>query len=88
MRAWRRLAFAACLIVASCALPRCAVAQNGGPSDLSDAEIARRLGFVEHSLDAHRRQVWFWSWMTVNVGSTVSSASAPPRRTMMPTAST
>jgi hypothetical protein len=73
MRARRRLAFAACLIVASCALPRCVAAQDVGPSDLSDADIARRLDFIERSLDAHQRhaQIWFWSWMTVNAGSTV-----------------
>jgi hypothetical protein len=73
MRARRRLAFAACLIAASWALPRCAGGQSAGPSDLADAEIARRLAFIEHSLDAHQRhaQIWFWSWLTVNAGSTV-----------------
>ncbi len=73
MRARKRLAFAACLIVASWALPRCAAAQEVGPSDLSDAEIERRLAFIEHSLDAHQRhaQIWFWSSLTVNAGSTV-----------------
>ena len=73
MRARRRLAFAACLIVASWALPRCAAGQGVGPSDLADAEIARRLAFIENSLDAHQlhAQIWFWSWLTVNAGSTV-----------------
>jgi hypothetical protein len=73
MLACTRLAFAACLVVASTAPLGWAAAQDAGPSDLSDAEIARRLGFIEHSLDAHQRhaQIWFWSWMTVNVGSTI-----------------
>ena len=73
MRARKRLAFAACLIVASWALPRCAAGQSVGPSDLSDAEIERRLAFIENSLDAHQlhAQIWFWSWLTVNAGSTV-----------------
>ena len=73
MRARKRLAFAACLIVASWALPCCAAAQHGGPSDLSAAEIERRLAFIENSLDAHRlhAQIWFWSWLTVNAGSAV-----------------
>ena len=73
MRARGGLVFAACLIVASSALAPCAAAQNGGPSDLSDAEIQRRLAFIENSLDAHQlhAQIWFWSWLTVNAGSTV-----------------
>ena len=73
MGARKRLAFAACLIAATWALPRCAAGQSVGPSDPSDAEIARRLAFIEDSLDAHQlhAQIWFWSWMTVNAGSAV-----------------
>ncbi len=73
MRARRRLACAACLILAGWALPRSAAGQSGRPSDLPDAEIERRLAFVENSLDAHQRhaQIWFWSWLTVNAGSVV-----------------
>jgi hypothetical protein len=73
MRARKRLAFAACLIVAGWAAPRCAAGQSVAPADLADGEIARRLAFIENSLDAHQRhaQLWFWSWMTVNAGSVV-----------------
>jgi hypothetical protein len=73
MRARRRLTFAACLIVASWALPRCAPGQGMGPSSLADAEVERRLAFIENSLDAHQlhAQIWFWSWLTVNAGSAV-----------------
>jgi hypothetical protein len=73
MRALKRLAFAACLIVAGWAVPRCAAGQSVAPADLADAEIARRLAFIESSLAAHQRnaQIWFWSWMTVNAGSVV-----------------
>jgi hypothetical protein len=73
MRAGKRLAFAACLVVAGWALPQCAAGQSLGTSQLSRAEIERRLAFIENSLDAHRlhAQIWFWSWLTVNAGSTL-----------------
>jgi hypothetical protein len=40
---------------------------------LSDVEIERRLDFIERRLDASKRhaQIWYWSWMTVNLGATV-----------------
>jgi hypothetical protein len=73
MRARKRLAFAACLIVAGWAAPRCAAGQSVGPADLAEGEIARRLAFIENSLAAHQlhAQIWFWSWLTVNAGSVV-----------------
>jgi hypothetical protein len=73
MGARKRLTFAACLIAASWALPRSAAGQSGGPSDLSDPEIERRVAFVERSLEANQlhAQIWFWSWLTVNAASTV-----------------
>jgi hypothetical protein len=73
MRAGKRLAFAACLVVAGWALPRCAAGQSLAPSHLSDVDIERRLDFIEDRLDAHQlhAQIWFWSWMAVNAGSTV-----------------
>jgi hypothetical protein len=39
----------------------------------SDVEIERRLDFIEERLDASQRhaQIWYWSWMTVNLGATV-----------------
>jgi hypothetical protein len=43
------------------------------PGAVSDAAIAERLGFIEERLDASRRhgQIWYWSWMAINAGSTV-----------------
>jgi hypothetical protein len=42
-------------------------------ASLSDVEIERRLDFIEQRLDASERhaQIWYWSWMTVNLGATV-----------------
>lgn len=39
----------------------------------SDAEIDRRLRFLEGRLDEHAThgQIWYWSWLGVNAGSTV-----------------
>ena len=58
MRAPKRLALAACLIVAGWAAPRCAAGQSVAPSDLADGEIARRLAFIEHSLDVIKSADW------------------------------
>jgi hypothetical protein len=73
MRARQGLALAACLIMASSALPRYARAQTLEPFVPSNAGIERRLAFIENGLDAHQRhaQIWYWSWMTVNAGSAV-----------------
>ena len=40
---------------------------------LSDAEIYRRIRFLEQRLDGSKThgQIWYWSWMTVNAGSAV-----------------
>ena len=43
------------------------------PASLSDAEIERRLDFLESRLDASKRhaQIWYWSWLALNGGATV-----------------
>jgi hypothetical protein len=40
---------------------------------LSDAELDRRIRFIEQRLDGSKThaQLWHWSWLTVNVGSAV-----------------
>ena len=45
---------------------------------MSDARIERRLNFIEQRLDASERhaRIWYWSWMTVNVGATVGLSVA------------
>jgi hypothetical protein len=57
-----------------------AVAAEHGSADaaLSDAEIARRLDFIEQRLDASRRhgQIWYWSWLTINGGATAGLSVA------------
>lgn len=42
-------------------------------TELSDAELDRRIRFIEQRLDASRThgRIWYWSWMTVNAGSAV-----------------
>jgi hypothetical protein len=46
------------------------------PADagISDAELERRIRFIEGRLDASRLhgQIWYWSWMTINAGSAVA----------------
>lgn len=45
---------------------------------LSDAEINRRIQFIERRLDASRShgQWWHWSWLTINAGSMVGNGIA------------
>ncbi|MCP5364884.1 MAG: hypothetical protein H6905_06630 [Hyphomicrobiales bacterium] len=47
-------------------------------TSISDAEIGRRLDFLESRLDETKLhgQAWFWSWMAINVGSTGGNAYA------------
>jgi hypothetical protein len=47
--------------------------RSAADATLSDAEIDRRLDFIERRLDASKlhAQIWYWSWMTLNVGATV-----------------
>ncbi len=67
------------LILAVAAAPARAAAEtpaeDAGLPDagLSDAAIVERLRFIEDRLDASRLhgQVWYWSWMAINGGSTV-----------------
>ena len=42
---------------------------------LSDAEIDRRIDFLEQKLDESRThgQIWYWSWLAINGGSTVGN---------------
>jgi hypothetical protein len=45
---------------------------------LSDADVDRRLRFIEDRLDDSRLhgQIWYWSWMTVDVASAGGNAYA------------
>jgi hypothetical protein len=47
-------------------------------ASLSDAEIERRLDFIEQRLDASKwhAQIWYWSWLTINGGATVALSVA------------
>ena len=49
-----------------------------GRTGLSDADIDRRIAFLEQRLDDSRRhgQIWYWSWLTINGGSTVGNGIA------------
>ncbi|MGH6903237.1 MAG: hypothetical protein ACREIR_10905, partial [Geminicoccaceae bacterium] len=58
-------------------------AEAAGPpgaarTSLSDAEIERRLDFIEQRLDASKRhaRIWYWSWLTMNGGATVALSVA------------
>ena len=46
-----------------------------GHAGLSDAEIDRRIDFLEQKLDDSRThgQIWYWSWLAINGGSTVGN---------------
>ncbi|MEM7025565.1 MAG: hypothetical protein AAF637_23730 [Pseudomonadota bacterium] len=50
-------------------------------SSLSDDEIDRRIQFLEQRLDDSKThgQIWFWSWMTINVGSAVGNTIVAAR---------
>ena len=50
----------------------------GSAAALSDARIERRLDFIEQRLDASKchARIWYWSWMTVNVGATIGLSVA------------
>jgi hypothetical protein len=71
---------AAVAMVASSWLPPADAAEHSGPANasVSDAEIERRLDFIEQRLDASKRHaaLWYWSWMTINVGATVGLSVA------------
>jgi hypothetical protein len=71
---------AAAAMVAVAWLPRADAAEqpDAARTSLSDAEIEQRLDFIEQRLDASKRhaQIWYWSWMTVNVGATVALSVA------------
>ena len=71
---------AAAAFVAVAWLPRADAAEppDAARTSLSDAEIERRLDFIEQRLDASKRhaQIWYWSWMTINVGATVALSVA------------
>jgi hypothetical protein len=47
-------------------------------TSLSDAEIERRLDFIEQRLEASKRhaQIWYWSWLTINGGATIALSVA------------
>jgi hypothetical protein len=71
-RGWREALLALAWSAVSTASAAEGPAMTTGAA-LSDAEIDRRLRFLEERLERHRvhGQVWYWSWMTVNAGSTV-----------------
>jgi hypothetical protein len=80
-RGVRRVAvIAAAAIVATLWLPRPDAAEppDAARASLSDAEVERRLDFIEQRLDASKRhaQIWYWSWLTVNGGATVALSVA------------
>ena len=55
-----------------------AIAAEPAPADhagLSDAEISRRIAFLEQRLDGSRThgQIWYWSWLAINGGSMVGN---------------
>lgn len=65
---------AAAVIVLGSLSPADAAGQPGAvDTSLSDAEMDRRIDFIERQLDASKlhAQIWYWSWMTINVGATV-----------------
>jgi hypothetical protein len=70
----------AAAIVASSPLPPAHAADRSGAADafVSDAEIGRRLGFIEQRLDASKRraQIWYWSWLAINGGATIGLSVA------------
>ncbi len=45
---------------------------------MSDAELERRIRFIEQRLEARKRhgQIWHWGWMTVKAGSMVGNTIA------------
>ncbi|MDN5871591.1 MAG: hypothetical protein L0H73_12825 [Nitrococcus sp.] len=62
----------AAIIAVSCV--SAAAGQPGATrTSLSDAEIERRLDFIEQRLDASElhAQVWYWSWLVINGGAMV-----------------
>lgn len=71
---------AAAAIVAIVRLPLADAAEqpDAARTSLSDAEIERRLDFIEQRLDASKRhaQIWYWSWLTINGGATVGLSVA------------
>jgi hypothetical protein len=71
---------AATAVVAIAWLPRADAAEqpDAARTSLSDAEIERRLDFIEQRLDASKRhaQIWYWSWLTINGGATVALSVA------------
>jgi hypothetical protein len=73
---------AAAAVLATLWLPRADAAEppDAASTSLSDAEIERRLDFIEQRLDASKRraQIWYWSWLTVNGAATVPSRSPRP----------
>jgi len=70
----RRLAIIAALLL----LTGIAQAADPAPADhagLSDAQIDRRIAFLEQRLEDSRThgQIWFWSWLAINGGSMVGN---------------
>jgi len=60
---------------ACCSRPPPRRPSPAGHAGLSDAEIDRRIDFLEQKLDDSRThgQIWYWSWLAINGGSTVGN---------------
>ena len=69
------------VVVSVVARVACAQAPGGPSSELSDADIDRRLRFLEERLQGSQThgQIWYWSWMTITGGRALGRIS----RTMM-----
>lgn len=72
MRGSLRWILLALTLTATTAPGRAAAETPAADAGLADAAIVERLRFIEDRLDASRRhgQVWYWSWMAINAGST------------------
>jgi hypothetical protein len=75
---WRGQLCRFAIIAALLLLP--GIAQAAEPAaaahaGLSDAQIDRRIDFLEQRLDDSRThgQIWFWSWLAINGGSMVGN---------------
>lgn len=68
------LAVGAAMVVMALAAPAAAAAPEPNASSLSDAEIQKRLDFLEERLDGSKLhgQIWTWSWGFINGGSMVA----------------
>jgi hypothetical protein len=64
-----------CGVLLAAAAAQAAEPAPAGHAGLSDAEIDRRIDFLEQKLEDSRThgQIWYWSWLAINGGSTVGN---------------